>query len=68
MQMIRHHYKRMQLVKSPFPATQNLFDNDIRQRHADEERMLLPGIGGHKIDASLPNPPSDPSHIRTLRG
>jgi hypothetical protein len=30
--------------------------------------MLLPGIGRHKIDARLPNPPSDPSHIRTLRG
>jgi hypothetical protein len=68
MQMIRHQHKSMYLVKSPIPAAQNLFDNDIRQCRVDEERMLLPSIGGHKIDASLPNPPSDPSHIRTLRG
>jgi hypothetical protein len=68
MQVIRHHYKSMQLVKSPSSATQNLFDNYIRQSRVDEERMLLPGIGRHKIDASLPNPPSNPSHFRTLRG
>jgi len=66
--MIRHHYKRMQLVKSTVPATQNLFDNDIRQNFVDKERMLLPGVGCHKIDTGLPNPPCDPSHIRTFRG
>jgi hypothetical protein len=30
--------------------------------------MLLPGIGRHKVDTRLPNPPGNPSHIRTLRG
>ncbi len=66
--MIRHQYKSMQLVKSAIPATHNLFDDNICQGRVDEERMLLPGIGRHKIDACLPNPPRDPSHIRTLRG
>src|ERR1700676_1153604 len=61
MQMIRHQHKTMQLVKSAIPAAQNLFDNDIRQGRVDEERMLLPGIGRHKIDACLPTPPCDPS-------
>jgi hypothetical protein len=66
--MIRHQYKSMQLVKPPIPATQYLLDNNIRQSRVDEERMLLPGICGHKINTSLPHTPCDPSHIRTLRG
>ena len=66
--MIRHHYKSMQPVKSAIRASQNLFDDDIRQVRTDEERMLLPSIGRHKIDACLPNSPGNPSHIRTLRG
>jgi hypothetical protein len=68
MQMIRHQHKSMQLVKPSIPATYNLFDDDIRQDRVDKEWMFLPRIGRHKIDACLPNPPSDPSHIRTLRG
>ena len=36
MQMIRHQHKRVQLVKSPVPATQNLLDNNIRQERVDE--------------------------------
>jgi hypothetical protein len=68
MQMIRDQNKCMQLIKSPIPATQNLFDNDIRQSRVDEERMLLSSIGRHEIDASLPNLPCDPSHFRTFRG
>jgi len=66
--MIRHHHKRVQLVKSAVSATQDLFDDDIRQSRVDEERMLLPGIGRHKIDAGLSNSPCDPAHIRTFRG
>src|ERR1017187_5156518 len=58
MQMIRHQYKSVQLVKSPIPAIQNLLDDDICQDRVDEERMLLPGIGRHKIDACLANPPA----------
>ncbi len=58
----------MQLVKSLFPTTQNLFDNDMGQSRVNEERMLLPGIGRHKIDAGLSNPPCNPPHIRTFRG
>jgi hypothetical protein len=68
MQMIRHQHKSMQLVKSSIPATHNLFDDNIRQGRVDKERMLLPGIGRHKVNARLMNPPRDPSHMRTLRG
>jgi len=66
--MVRHQYKRMELIKSSVPATQNLFDDDVCQDRIDKERMLLPGIGRHKIGARLMDPSSDPSHLRTLRG
>jgi hypothetical protein len=58
----------MEFVKSAISATHYLFDDNIRQGRVDEERMLLPGIGRHKIDACLANPPGNPSHIRTAMG
>src|SRR5258708_33223387 len=67
-QMVRHYYKSMQLVKSTISATQNLFNSDVCQNRVHEERMLLPRIGRHEIDARLSNTPGNPSHIRTLRG
>jgi hypothetical protein len=68
MQMIRHHHKGMQRVKSPVSATDNLLDDNICHNCVYEKRMLPPGIGRHKVDACLPNPPDNPTHIRTLRG
>jgi hypothetical protein len=68
MQMIRHQHKGMQLVKSTVPATNNLLNNNIGHDGVDEKRMFQPGIGRHKVDACLPNPPGNPSHIRTARG